>query len=1121
MKIRNKKEKNIRKMTAALAAAVAVASIPVSPAHTVYGNSTESTAVPAEKAGSGKTEPTDRNADMVIRTEEDLEALAKGCTLDSWSRGKIIVLAEDLDFTGREFPMIPIFGGTFYGNGHTISGVSVSGPVSSQGLFRYVEEGALIDGLTVSGNLSGTDSQEYLGGIAGTSSGIIRNCMFKGSVEGSLYTGGIVGINKEKGLIEACVSDGQIQGKQFTGGIAGENDGTIHSCKNAARINPNSGETSDIEGVLDTGNEKDAAKRAGNTIQNARTVGEVTQDTGGIAGFSKGAISDCTNSASVGYPHVGYNVGGIMGRSSGYAELCRNEGIVYGRKDVGGIAGQLSPEITRVFKEDTFDRLNTELDVLRDLADNATDHVDGNRSQISDRLDAISGYSRDMTDQASDLVDMTRDWADTNIEELNRLSSMADEIIYHMEEATADSDSLLDSIADGLDSLNDAAVSAGDGHEVGEDLQEAYRDLRSTVNKIREKAAVMKEAVRRLIRAVLSGDPEQTETEREQIRKTAEESLELIGVAREQVKALRDAAENVPELGDALGESLDALAAAFSTFEGAARDMEHSADEIHDMFDHLADQDSIQIEEFGSDFENKGDQLEKNMNSIQDQLDFLKDEVDSTGNTLSDDLDRMSDQLAVVRDVLKNAVDELRDTDRDEFWQDVSVTEIQNTTEGKIKDSVNRGGVEGDLNVGGITGDMDVESALDPEEDISDIGKDSLKFHYETRAVLEACMNSGNIVAKKEAAGGICGRMGLGYILECGNYGNVENTDGDYTGGIAGLSLSTIRRSYSKCTLSGKDYVGGIAGLAYDLYENTSFVTITDADRMTGAVAGYLDEDGIISRNRFVDTGLSGIDGISYGGKAEPMTYEELLAEETTPAGFRTFRIRYEADDNDVALVTAAYKSRIPDYPIPEVPEKKGYYGRWEMPENDTVFFDVTIEAEYTPYTTTIASETMRDSVRPVVLAEGVFEQDASVLAECIESEAGSEKWKISFNPGENPAGPSEDDTVSYIYRFIPPSEWNDISLTVDNGTEIRDVEFTRDGSACVFETADTEFILAAVSKIHAFPWKAIVFGAAVCGLGIIFILFQIRKKRKSRKKTKDEDEEPEGKAETNPETTE
>lgn len=68
-------------------------------------------------------------------------------------------------------------------------------------------------------------------------------------------------------------------------------------------------------------------------------------DTGGIAGYSSGAIASSTNYAAVGYQHIGYNIGGVVGRSSGQVLACSNEGAVCGRKDVGGIVGQMEPYI--------------------------------------------------------------------------------------------------------------------------------------------------------------------------------------------------------------------------------------------------------------------------------------------------------------------------------------------------------------------------------------------------------------------------------------------------------------------------------------------------------------------------------------------------------------------------------------------------------------------------------------------------------------------------------------------------------------------------------------------------------------------------------------------------------
>lgn len=62
---------------------------------------------------------------VTISTRKDFLRFAKNCTLDSWSAGKTVVLTADIDLGRVNFSPIPIFGGTFEGNGHTISGLNL------------------------------------------------------------------------------------------------------------------------------------------------------------------------------------------------------------------------------------------------------------------------------------------------------------------------------------------------------------------------------------------------------------------------------------------------------------------------------------------------------------------------------------------------------------------------------------------------------------------------------------------------------------------------------------------------------------------------------------------------------------------------------------------------------------------------------------------------------------------------------------------------------------------------------------------------------------------------------------------------------------------------------------
>ena len=79
--------------------------------------------------------------------------------------------------------------------------------------------------------------------------------------------------------------------------------------------------------------------------------------------------------------------------------------------------------------------------------------------------------------------------------------------------------------------------------------------------------------------------------------------------------------------------------------------------------------------------------------------------------------------------------------------------------------------------------------------------------------------------------------MDLGTVSDCGGYGPVSSENGDYVGGVCGLSLSSIRHSYAKCTLTGRKYVGGIVGSGSRVSDCLSMVAIADYTQLGGAVA--------------------------------------------------------------------------------------------------------------------------------------------------------------------------------------------------------------------------------------------------------------------------------------------
>ncbi len=217
---------------------------------------------------------------FIVRTAEDLVQLAENCTLDSWSQGRIVRLEADIDLTGVDFTPIPTFGGTFEGQGHTISGLSITGSGNVRGLFRYIQPSGVVRDLSVEGRVDPhlTGRIPWAALPAATGAFVLAGCTFHGTVRGADSIGGLVGINESSGQIVNCTFSGAVTGEHYTGGIAGQNYGAVIQCRNSGSIN-----TTEVDAELDL----DAINRE--QLNAAENV-PVCTDIGGVAGYSSGII---------------------------------------------------------------------------------------------------------------------------------------------------------------------------------------------------------------------------------------------------------------------------------------------------------------------------------------------------------------------------------------------------------------------------------------------------------------------------------------------------------------------------------------------------------------------------------------------------------------------------------------------------------------------------------------------------------------------------------------------------------------------------------------------------------------------------------------------------------------
>ena len=105
---------------------------------------------------------------LTLENTQDFLEFAENCRLDSYSRELQVELKADLNLAGLDFVGIPIFCGTFLGNGHTISGMYMKTTSGSAGFFGYaagtgtmrVENLAIVDSYI-------TSNKAIFGGLFG------------------------------------------------------------------------------------------------------------------------------------------------------------------------------------------------------------------------------------------------------------------------------------------------------------------------------------------------------------------------------------------------------------------------------------------------------------------------------------------------------------------------------------------------------------------------------------------------------------------------------------------------------------------------------------------------------------------------------------------------------------------------------------------------------------------------------------------------------------------------------------------------------------------------------------------------------------------------------------------
>ena len=833
---------------------------------------------------------------LSIRTARDLVDLAGRCTLDGWSRGKTVRLEADIDLTGEEFAGIPTFGGVFDGQGHTISGLSLTGSGNVQGLFRYLQAGAVVKNLTVEGRVAPTDFRDTVGGLVGDNRGKLLQCTFRGTVAGKNGVGGLVGCNQAEGEIVNGTCFGTVSGSQWVGGIVGQNLGSVVRCVNQGSINPTqSEEQTDPQALLQEESVTDAAADLSGWT-----------DVGGIAGFSSGILQSCTNRGAVGYPHIGYNIGGIAGRHNGALDGCVNSGTIQGRKDVGGIVGQLEPQVTLLYNESFLERLGQELDVLQGKIDTLISHTGGSSHALSDQMGVLSQQTTAAQQAVEGLSDALTGWADQGIDQINDLSARVARTLDQLAPIVQGVGPQLDALEAVVDQMADILdQGAGLGQLGGEGAAQLQAAMEEAVQAARQLNRAQEQVAAAL--AALEGGLGDEAALSDALKQLAGgldlmgESLTLVRTASDQAKAALAALWADYSDPAALQQLLAAMGEMGNAAQGAGAAVKQMGQALADLAREVAASQPTQalgqaLEALRAACTRAGDSLsalETGAGHLADAMDTLQEAgqlldttlsgLGETGRDLADVIASLSGSAREVYQVIQELADEpalsvpsldaaitqQRDALNDAFS---GLLEEADALNRQMRDSADT--LLADLQAinaqfGAITDLVREEGQRAREQQTGDHFEDvsGQQGESQTTGRISGCRNEGTVEGDLDVAG-IAGAMGIdlefdpeddlkqegqrsldflvqasAVVVDCVNAGAITGKKDDAGGIVGRMDLGMIRSCENNAPVSSTDgsYVGGVAGSSQGTIQSCWSKGALSGIHYIGGIAGLGD----------------------------------------------------------------------------------------------------------------------------------------------------------------------------------------------------------------------------------------------------------------------------------------
>lgn len=904
-------------------------------------------------------------------------------------------------------------------------------------------------GFTIKGlNINTKSSDAALIGVLGDK-GVVKNLSVEGSINpsGSKSTvGGIAGLNK--GIISDTSFAGVVKAYEEVGGIAGINDenGFIINSKNYASV--------------------DASKKLGGIAGENRGTIVSSINFGRIGGDSElilpekdkiNSISEISIESLVKDDEKIEFLGGISGLSSGYIKDSINNGKVgylHTSYKVGGISGASNGLVSGNIN-------NASVYGRKDVA--GIVGILEPYMEIAYKSDAIDKINRQMEvldkllDDFSAQVDKSATNFETNVDSITASKDKLETDIkerkdYHTEK--------VDEFNEGLDDKKDD-LDLVTGNVVGDisDISDNIGDMRNGANY----SDIINDRNSRLQNTIAA------------IKNISEISKRM----KEDLENKKDHADNV-----------------MSDFADLSDNINELYTKSKDLMDYL----DSNREDLGNDLDDTYKQVDESRKELERQIDKARGDLRSSRQDIKVNIDSIKAELSDIRLTMQDGKQNFEEKlESDTLYYDISANPSKEYIYAKVVSSINNGIVEGDINTAGIVGRIGIDIGdgiinKNIDSKINKTGNTSFNFSSNVYALVEGNKNEGDIRGKNSYVAGIVARADYGAINANQNYANISSESGSYVGGIVAYTKNVVSNSYNFSELSGTDYVGGIAGVAKEVKNNISMSSISTKELgKKGSIAAFIEEDGSVSDNLYVDYGTGAIDNISLQKEANSISYEDLVKREDIPDEFKYMRVKYIVGDEIIKQINVAYGTSLDESEIPPVLQKEGYNTYWETKDISNIVKNLSIHLIEERWNKNISSESSQ-GIKPILLASAYFYDNTSIKVESIQK-PNIKNIKEAYRYSIEPQNAINGEKIE-LRLLSEDKSYNKIAL-IEAG-EIKEIDCKRVGSYLSFEVdkASGEFVL---MKENGINWIYIFISVFVL-LAISSILGLIIKRKYIKK---------------------